>query len=299
VANTLKNYNVTNLDMQFNVFIITAECGESQYSKLCERLRNQVGVTIHHEVISNQTSTIAERMIFEAALYAKKQQVFDWILRVDADMIPVTDTSIRDILQLANNYSIGPRITTPVLDYYTGCPIYGLHAIKPESVPESIDQESVYLDKWFTDIPGTNLSKEKSNCFFTHGFKPSLQQAVRFGLTRGTKAKLRGPRDVHWITLDALRRNVIRNPDDTMIWMIYLAGIVGTGIFDEFPVRWENIDISDPMNAQIVSFVDSNKHNLKLKRTYLSFKDLLFLHFKVHGSLFESLRTGIKIIFRR
>lgn len=138
MVNTLENINVTNLDMQPSVFIITAECGESQFSKLCGRLRSQVGVTFHHEVISNQTSTIADRMIFEAALYAKKQQAFDWILRVDADMIPVSKTSIRDVLQLANNYSIASRITTPVLDYYTGCPIYGLHAFKPESVPESI-----------------------------------------------------------------------------------------------------------------------------------------------------------------
>jgi hypothetical protein len=285
--------------MQPHVLIITAECGESQFATLCNSLRHQVGVTIHHEIISNQTTIDAERKIYEAALQAKKQQTVDWIIRIDADMAPISDTSIRDVLQLAENNNSVNRITTPVLDYYTGGPIYGLHAFKPDSVPASNVQEAVNPEKWIDQIPGKRVSKKKSNCYFTHGLDPSIQQAVRFGLTRGTKVKLRGPRDVHWITLDALRRNVIRNPDDTMLWMIYLAGIVGTGVFDDFPVRWGNVDFSDPMNAQIVSFVVSNKHNMQLKSAYLNLKDLVMLHYKVHRSLFESIRTGIKLIYRR
>jgi hypothetical protein len=285
--------------MQPCVLIITAECGESQFATLCSKLRLQVGVTIHHEVISNQTTIDAERKIYEAALQAKKQRTVDWIIRIDADMVPISDTSIRDVIQLAENNNLGNRITTPVLDYYTGSPIYGLHAFRPDSVPESIIQKSVNLEKWIDDISGKRLSKQKSNCYFTHGFEPSLQQAVRFGLTRGTKAKLRGPRDVHWITLNALRRNVVRNPDDSMLWMIYLAGIVGTGIFVDYPVRWKNVDFLDPMNAQIVSFVVSNKQNLQLKGAYLNLKDLVMLHYKVHRSLYESIMTAIKLIYRR
>jgi len=104
---------------------------------------------------------------------------------------------------------------------------------------------------------------------------------------------------VHWITLNALRRNVVKNPDDTMLWMIYLAGIVGTGIFVDYPVRWKNVDFSDPVNAQIVSFVVSNKDKLKLKHSYLRFKDFLYLYYKVHPSRFETLRTGLKLLIRR
>ena len=61
--------------MNPRVLVITAECGESQFTTLCNKLRHQVGVTIHHEVISDQTTINAERLIFETALNAKKKAI--------------------------------------------------------------------------------------------------------------------------------------------------------------------------------------------------------------------------------
>jgi len=281
------------------ILVITAECGEAQFAKLCEGLKKQKHVECHHEVISNKPPKVAERMIYEYARSARESD-YDWIFRIDADMIPLSDSSITDILALASQNNYSSRITTPVLDYYTGRPIYGLHAFKPNAVPDTYIHDSFYLEKWITSIPGLlTVEKSQKNCFFSHGFDPTPKQAIRFGLTRGIKAGQRGPRDGHWITLDHLRKNTIKYPSDNILWMTYLGGLTGLGAIDTFVDTWELVDAIGTRNSEVVSFIQQILDCPSLKEDYLKLSRLLSIHYNTYQSSYETLRLYSKFQLNR
>lgn len=116
----------------------------------------------------------------------------------------IRNDSISSLIALAEKHKGINRYSTPVIDYYTGKPIMGVHLFKPIAVPNTIDIEAFRPERWIDDIRGVSFKKIKQP-FINHGFNSNRDQCIRFGLHRGLKAFNAGPRGGHWHTILDLR----------------------------------------------------------------------------------------------
>ncbi len=283
----------------YKVLAITTECGEPQLVMLIKSLKAQKYVSITHHIISNQPSLVAERLIYEHALEAKKQGAFDWIIRLDADMIPVSDYSVINLIINAELYPDLHKFSTPVLDYFTGSQISGVHIFKPDGVPETRQTKEFYPEYWLTTIRGISFHRIK-NPQILHAYNSDLRQAIRFGLHRGIKTLRNGSKDDMWITLLELRANHRSQKKEKNIAVAYLASLIGLGLFNEFDVDWAMVDFDNNHNKAITAFIEDHINNLpQLLRNRKIPGSVFLIHFKKYSSLYDTFYLIMKWYYIR
>jgi hypothetical protein len=135
---------------------------------------------------------------------------FDYVLKLDGDMVPTSPRSVAILIAEAQRASAA-RFTTPVSDHFTGRQISGVHVIDPNQVPSDRKVVSHRPDHWIASLPGPTL-RRVWNPQVDHAPGADAVQGLRFGLQRGTKARLDGPRSGHWSTLLELAERRLRHP---------------------------------------------------------------------------------------
>jgi hypothetical protein len=282
------------LQKNYTVLAITAECGEPQLGLLIESLKSQKHVSITQRIISYKPALEAERLIYEYALEAKKQGGYDWIIRLDADMLPVSDYSVVNLIKNAELYPDIYKLSTPVQDYFTGNLISGVHLFKPEGVPDIRQTKKSYPEYWITTIKGKSFY-QINNPQILHAYNSDARQAIRFGLHRGIKAISKGSKDDMWITILALRANHRRHKNDKYITAAYLASLIGLGLFSEFDTQWEMVDYDSNLNKAITAFIEEHIENLpELIRTRKIPGSVFMIHYRKYKSLYHTFYTVLK-----
>ena len=188
----------------YKVRILTCYCGEPSFKILAKRLKRQKNVLIDQHVIENLSLADANSEFYKCLL--NTNSAFDFVIKLDADMLPKSDLSIFNACKIAD--SLGKiRLTLPVLDLYTKSSIFGIHIIsnkvnysqhKRETTPKN--------DRWIKEIEGSALWHSK-NLLFYHGVMPSEIQLFRFGYQRGKKLVNKYSDHPHWQTAQIIHKN--------------------------------------------------------------------------------------------
>jgi len=259
------------------VAIVTAECGEPQFEKQKELLEKQNNVIIEHFVISNKSSLEAEYLIHHYAREASKMGI-EWVIRLDGDMVPLDANSISNLLLMAKKLDSNQgRLTLPVQDYYTNRQIFGVHVIKSNFVPITYQKKNFKPEQWIDNIPGLTI-KKVSPPPILHGFDPDINQAIRFGLHRGIKAREVHKNGGHWLTIldiyDAYKKDRTELRES-----ILTAALLGVGYVGIQKLQWESVDFNSDLNKFVLDEIKNNNYSNVIQ----SFTRIKF--FKYHKSL--------------
>lgn len=184
------------------VLVVTPETGEPQLRVASQALQAQIGVEITQVFIHDRPIAEAEAAVHARAVAATG--TYDWVLKLDGDMVPARPTSILELVERASASGCDGRYTELVADWYTRTDIEGVHLLKPGSVPKEMTIDEQFHDRWIRELPGTMLPDVTPAIL--HAPDPSFEQAVRFGLQRGAKARAQGMMGSHWYRIDDLLR---------------------------------------------------------------------------------------------
>lgn len=276
------------------ILIIVAECGEPQFKKIVNLISKQKKVSIEHVVISNKTAIEAEKLIHQYARNAMSNG-FDWILRLDGDMVPVDDHVIYRLIKEGNtlNSEFG-RLTLPVLDYYTNRQIYGIHLLRSHFIPAHYLETPNRPDHWIDTIPSV-LIRKLSKPQILHGFDPNLKQAVRFGLHRGIKARELHKAGGHWLTILDIYLAYRKEPSEIRK-AILSSALYGLGYLGDEKIPWESVDFNSIENKKVLEIVSSELFKAEIEKfsrlKYYSF------HYKLRRDVMSTIELFIRYSYR-
>ena len=205
------------------LLVLTTYSDEAQIHEQKKSIKSQLSIDIDHIVIDGLNKVDSQKK-FHSVAYSLKDK-YEFILKLDADMVPVDNFSIKKIIDMAVDKNTD-RLTLPVFDFYTNSLIMGLHTIKSSKIPKIHNISENNTDGWIGDIKGQRLFYEKE-VFINHAFVPSDEQSIRFGLHRGLKSRT-DPNNGQWISLMLLFKNWNKNRD-TQIGYAVLAALYGLG----------------------------------------------------------------------
>ena len=272
--------------------VITAKTDESQFPLLIDSLSKQRDVVVIHEVVEGLDSISAEKRIYELAVFYKNG--VDYVIKLDADMV-ILDVGLLHFL--SRLFRIGKdwmRITFPVEDYYTARQIIGVHCWRAFAVPDVVRIAAPRPDSWIDRIPGMVFSCTNYR-YVSHGYDPSISQAIRFGLHRAIKAHIGGSGHVHWLTIRDLGANLDRNRSESGLLAAFAAVRVYFENLDDFD--WSAVDSNSAQNKKLKIMV---KNLLSSEDQFDVRPELQFLRWKQLESkgLQDHLKFKYKLVKR-
>ena len=137
------------------VKIITLYSGEKSLKLLKKKLVKQKNIFFIHTVIEGLDQKQSNTAFYNELISTDKS--FDYVIKMDADMLPKNDYSISLSLQIADILK-KDRLTLPLKDFYTKTVIFGIHIFsgingfkkfKLENVPNN--------DNWINKINGNAI----------------------------------------------------------------------------------------------------------------------------------------------
>lgn len=167
------------------VLVLTAHKDEVQLEKCIESVNKQVNVYIRQIIIRDLSFLDSQRQTLYLADKYKKD--FDYVLKLDSDMILLNKNSIFRMINRLEFLS-SDRVVAKVYDHYSFHKIVGLHLFKTSSVPEysSLLVNLPQPDLWISNIePFTVIRCCKP--LVDHGRSASKSQSIRYGFNRGRK----------------------------------------------------------------------------------------------------------------
>jgi hypothetical protein len=165
------------------VLVLTLASGEPQLPACRAAVANQAG-PVAHRVIAGLDNRTAHRTLYDAVAAGADEH--DLILKVDADMV-LGAGAVEAIRAWFRARPDADHAVFAVDDFYTGRPIFGLHAFSHRCRwPQS-------LDPLFVDpapvVPGTStVVAGAPSPVAAHAPDPSVEQAWSFGVHRALKA---------------------------------------------------------------------------------------------------------------
>lgn len=205
------------------VRVLTAHADEPQLPTLVEAVSVQTGVDVDHRQQRCASFRAAQHWLHGETL--RSEDEVDWVLILDGDMVPVDHQAIARLVQSANERGETRRLSTPVYDHYTRSQIMGVHLLAPSAVNRDLDVAPVVHDVWIGRMPGT-LLRWVDAPQVRHAPEPSLDQAIRFGLQRGNKARRARHVEDYWMVFDRLA-HVQRRMHDRPSTAVLFAAVVG------------------------------------------------------------------------
>jgi len=249
------------------ILIITAECGEAQFKKQLQQLNGQKNVTITHEIISNLNLKDAQTMVYKIC-HLNRDSDYDFIIKLDGDMLLKDNMSLIKMCEHARKIKY-PRITFKVFDYYTNRSINGVHFLVPKYIPNKRPIVEHRNDYWIETIKGKNTRQYADEIL--HGFNSTIEQCVRFGISRGIKANCDGANSSHWRTIYFLNKNAY-NPRIKPDLILALESAL--------------------TQSKLLKFI-----NRKKNITSISKLEFFYLHFKMYNKLASSLIHLVKTTY--
>ena len=263
------------------VKVITTHIDESQLEDQKKMLSIQKDIKIEHSIISGQTKLNSQKLVYKFAKDSKSKI----IIKMDADMVPLNEYSICDAIKIFKKFGMY-RVTLPLSDFYTGKDIMGIHIFKSDALPNEANISEENTDGWISKIQGLSISKIRKP-LFSHGFKATKHQSIRFGMHRALKAMNSSGFHPHWIVINDLYQNYLSKPTNNLqhaviaiLLMIknkkYPWGTLDNGSFhqEEFFAEIEQTKLKD-LESEF-------KLNTKLLIMPLDFNIIEKLHFYIN-----------------
>jgi hypothetical protein len=144
------------------------------------------------------------------------------VVKLDADMVLLDTVFLRRLADFFYRNTEVNRISLPVEDFYTNDQIMAVHCFRTRSVPETVKIEKPNPDRWIDQIRGVHIESIPLR-LVSHGYNPSVEQAIRFGIHRILKAIAGGYSHAHWITLYKLYQSWKIRPHDAALCSAYFA----------------------------------------------------------------------------
>ena len=210
--------------MDLNILIITTYSDEAQITLQKELIKSQVNINCEHIIIEGLNKVDSQKEFHSTAI--KNKNNFDYIIKLDADMVPVDELALYKLVQFAIDKKVD-RLTMPVFDFFTNTFIMGVHIIKASKVPEIHNITENNTDGWIGEMSGERYFYTKCR-YVNHAFNPSLEQSVRYGLHRGLKSK-KDSLNGQWITLILLFKHWNKNRNIKVGYAV-LAALYGLGL---------------------------------------------------------------------
>jgi hypothetical protein len=277
------------------VLVVTAEAGEPQLDPSARALARQEGVTWERVVISGLPIEDAQRAVHAAAAAAAQ---YDWVLKLDGDMVLSHPRALLEMIDRAEAARTEARYTEPVLDWYTDRQIEGVHLLRPRAVPPEVEIAPPFFDRWIAQMPGVVVRRLAVPAVL-HGPEANLEQGLRFGLQRGSKARSQGPRGGHWHRIDDLRRNW-RTHGHPVVQAAVAGAAVGLGLAPEVPPSPDLVSRTSPRFAALLrSLTEDPSRAPELARPLTRPFGTWRSHLQVNGSLAEASRAFAANVKRR
>lgn len=196
-----------NLTMEKNskIFICTLYSGENEYFDCLASLQAQDYPYWKHKIIKNLPKKEAHEKLYKEFMNNKDQ--FDLFLKLDADMVLIRNSALRDLVQLFQNYPDLDNAELVVHDWFTNTMIWGIHMFSNRAI-WNINRNKLFTDRdpW---IPGRKIKFSGPPApVVYHSPNPNPYQAYHFGIHRGMKAII-GASRTNWQYL-------------TLVWDHYL-----------------------------------------------------------------------------
>ena len=193
----------------FKVKIITLFNGERSLKLLKTRLKKQKKIIFEHKIISGLNIEESNAEFYRE--FQRTEDDYDYVIKMDADMLPKDEYSIFQSLQIAKSIN-KKRLTLSILDFHSKLIIFGIHILLNESKNQKFNLSEIPIsDKWIISIPGKSIISNK-NIIFYHGILPNEEQLLHFGYQRGRKLINAAYSHNHWIIAERILKNLKRSP---------------------------------------------------------------------------------------
>ena len=220
------------MNEKIKILALTAHIDESQINECIKSIKNQKNVQVKQTIISGLPAIEAEKRIYE--LFNENRNNYDYFVKIDADMVlesPDVLETITNKLTILRSRNI-ERLTIPVLDFYSGGFITGMHTLSAKSIPTKINSYPINNpDKWIGHIPGKIIKKTK-RIYVRHGYNPTSSQSFRYGLHRGIKFKSSQYKSSHGLDLRNLYHNYQKNTGNERLKYAVIGSLLGMGYIE-------------------------------------------------------------------
>lgn len=171
----------------FRVFVGTLESGEAEFKECVDRISSQVGVEIHHEIISGLSERMAHKRLVNSWLEVRAN--FDFFLKVDADTLLISNSTVFNLAKIMDDENAS-GLQVRLLDYFSGELISGLNMF---SKTVEFKRRPSRLRPDLLDIRHSRVIKgdqvRSLEPIGLHGKYPNLKQAFFYGYHRYLKGQ--------------------------------------------------------------------------------------------------------------
>lgn len=263
--------------MNPKILIITTYSDEAQINDQKLLVQKQQDINSKHLIIDGLNKVDSQKE-FHRLAYSFKEE-YDFVIKLDADMVPVDNFSIKKIIDIAIDKNSN-RLTLPVFDFYTNSLIMGIHTIKSSKIPKIHNISENNTDGWIGDIQGQRFFYKKE-VFINHAFAPSDEQSIRFGLHRGLKSR-QDPYNGQWVSLMLLFKNWNKNRN-TQIGYAVLAALYGLGLDNSSKnIDWDFLNHNEKNFKELCSQIKDDFSKKRLSSINLFEKiSISAIHFKI------------------
>ena len=231
------------------ILVGTLHCGESQYDRCVEALKNQSLQSFEHFTISDLPDAEAHRRLYRR--FMASAATFDLFLKLDADMVLSHPDVLQNIATYFRRHKSIDGISIPVDDFFTGRWIHGLNVYRA-STRWRIDDGVVFTDQHAHDAARFRAGVRCLAPAAGHAHDPDDFAAYHYGLHRGVKfhACLDDPRRVdqagyYMDALVATERHYRRSADPSLLLACLGGDDALSGRFGVDHLDNDNADVID------------------------------------------------------
>lgn len=197
-------------NVQMKILVGTLYSGENEFEECLVSIEHQRYCAYEHLILRDLPKREAHRRLFTTFL--EKKDEYDLLIKVDADMVLLSDTLFEDIVaKFKENHRL-EVLAIGVSDFISGELINGLNTFR-NTVRWDLEKETIFTD----------ISKVLPENYFyddrilapaaTHCQDPSPLQAFHYGVHRGLKSIQVKGGSAHWSYLEKVRENHLRTGD--------------------------------------------------------------------------------------
>ena len=223
------------------IFVGTLYSGENEFEECLASIQNQTYQNFKHFIYKNLPNVEAHHTLFSD--FKSKADQFDFLVKVDADMVICSDQLFANIVRKMTDDPEIDVFSIAVRDFFSGELINGLNTYRNSA------NWDFTKDTMFVDIP--EVSRERT--FFDqtdlapaaiHCKNPSNLQAFHYGVHRGLKSIQKIHSTTHWAFLEKTWQNFLEVKDPRIGLAVLGAELVYAGKFTKADVDYTNPKVS-------------------------------------------------------
>ena len=244
-----------------NIFVGTLYSGENEYEECLASIQAQTYRKFDHFIFEHLPKLEAHRTLYHSFL--DKRDQYDLLIKIDADMVLTSDFLFEGIVEKFSQNASLDVLAIAISDFFSGRLINGLNsyrntvewALDPENV--NADVVIVAEDRYLFD--DKNLAPAAIHCK-----NSSPYQAFHYGVHKGLKSISPQHSTTHWMLLEKIWENFLKNRDTRIGLAVLGAELVYAGEFSK-----EDVDYTNPrMKAVLEKYqsMDSNEIEREVKK---------------------------------